>query len=165
MSLRNTIINYQNKAERAFEEKKSFKNVLHYTIAFLTFMLSNFWATLGWPFRSLKKMLSPAKPTSQMLSGDTQNIDELLANHPLILLDFWAEWCGPCVMMNPILDNFIQQNEGITVIKINADLNSSLLKKYKIRGIPHFLLIKNAKELKRHAGPMTVKDLEVFCFS
>lgn len=69
-----------------------------------------------------------------------------------MLIDFWAEWCGPCLVMNPIIEEFSINTSKVQVVKINADLNMKTLKKLNVRGLPHFLLYKNGKEVNRYAG-------------
>lgn len=64
--------------------------------------------------------------------------------------------------MSDILENFALSKNRVVIGKINIDTNSGLTKKYNIRGVPQFLLIKNGIEIKRHVGPMTGIELEKF---
>lgn len=164
MSIREKLIDFQNQAEANFEEKKSFNNGIRYAFAFLLFMSSTLWATFTIPFRWLRKGLSNHKRPASIVKLTKENQDHLLTKEPLVLLDFWAEWCGPCIMMDPLLDQFAEQAEGICIAKVNADVNPKLIKQFKIRGIPQFILLQHGKEVKRHAGPMTLNDLQAFCF-
>lgn len=66
-----------------------------------------------------------------------------------VLVDFWAEWCGPCKAMNPIVD---EASQKVNVIKINADYSSGLTSKYQIRSIPTFILFEDGKEVTRIVG-------------
>jgi thioredoxin len=79
------------------------------------------------------------------------------------MADFWAEWCGPCVMMSSIIEKFAAESKNIKVIKVNADFNKNIIEKYQIRGLPQFILVKDGKEIKRFAGAMTKSDLIKFC--
>ena len=66
-------------------------------------------------------------------------------------------------MMNSAIEKFATESKDIRIAKVNADLNRKLLKKFKIRGLPQFVLMKNGEEIKRHAGAMTIFELTEFC--
>ena len=79
------------------------------------------------------------------LTDDSFDTDVLKADG-LILVDFWAEWCGPCKMIAPILDEIADEYQGkLTVAKLNIDQNPGTAPKYGIRGIPTLLLFKNGQ--------------------
>ncbi|TFV93697.1 thioredoxin [Algoriphagus kandeliae] len=77
-----------------------------------------------------------------------------------ILVDFYADWCGPCQTMNPVLDMALDELGGkIKLLKINVDKHPQLSQQFGIRSIPHYVLFKRGKILWRKAGIMTKKDL------
>jgi thioredoxin 1 len=81
---------------------------------------------------------------------------EVLQSDKLTMVDFWAEWCGPCKMMNPLLEELSTEYEGKVVIsKMNVDDNSEVPTNFNIRGIPTFILFKGGKEVGRIVGAQT----------
>ncbi|WP_179352123.1 thioredoxin [Winogradskyella vidalii] len=73
-------------------------------------------------------------------------------NHP-VLVDFYADWCGPCKMLSPILKQVKDElGEGVSIIKIDVDKNQALASKYQVRGVPTMLLFKNGTQVWRQSG-------------
>ena len=80
-----------------------------------------------------------------------------------VLVDFWAEWCGPCKMIAPILEEVAQEYEGrVTVAKLNIDHNSDTPPKFGIRGIPTLLLFKNGEVAATKVGALSKTQLKEF---
>lgn len=83
---------------------------------------------------------------------------EVLNENKIVLVDFFADWCYPCKMMAPVVEE-ISKDESIKVGKINIDENQELAEKYEIESIPTILIFKNGKEYKRKVGVTDKQDL------
>lgn len=96
------------------------------------------------------------------LTDDSFDTDVLKADG-LTLVDFWAEWCGPCKMIAPILDEIAEEYQGkLTVAKLNIDQNPGTAPKYGIRGIPTLLLFKNGEVAATKVGALSKGQLKEF---
>jgi thioredoxin 1 len=77
-----------------------------------------------------------------------------------ILVDFWAEWCGPCKQIGPILDEIANDMEGkVTIAKVNIDQNPESPQKYGVRGIPTMILFKDGKAIATKVGSIPKSQL------
>ena len=79
------------------------------------------------------------------------SFDLVVKHNPLVLIDFWAEWCGPCKMLSPILDE-ISNEHGLLVGKLNVDENPSKPAEYSISSIPTMVLFKSGQPVKTIIG-------------
>ena len=80
-----------------------------------------------------------------------ESFDSVLQNHKLVLIDFWAPWCGPCKKMSPILDE-ISNERGLWVGKLNVDENPIKSAEYSVASIPYMVLFKSGKPVKTITG-------------
>ena len=84
-----------------------------------------------------------------------EGFDKALASAPLMMVDFWAEWCGPCKMLGPVIDQIAAQYEGKALVgKINVDDEGALAQRYGVMSIPTVIFFKNGVEIDRKVGVM-----------
>ncbi len=96
------------------------------------------------------------------LTDDSFDAKVIKSESP-VLVDFWADWCGPCKMITPLLDEIADKYEGrLTVAKLNIDENTATAPKYNIRGIPALLLFKEGKVHASRVGALSKSQLTEF---
>ena len=78
--------------------------------------------------------------------------EEVLNSDKTVLIDFYADWCGPCKMFSPIVESVAEENEDIKVVKIDVDNAQDLAIKYQVMSIPTIVVIKNGQEVNRNVG-------------
>ena len=96
------------------------------------------------------------------LEINEQNYDELVKNsNQVVLLDFWAQWCGPCRAISPIIEELSTEFDGKAVVgKVDVDNNQDIANNFKIRSIPTILFIKNGEVVDRFVGATTKNVLK-----
>ena len=86
--------------------------------------------------------------------------DEVTRSEQPVLVDFWAEWCGPCKMIAPLLDEIAKEKAGtVKVGKVNIDDNQNLSSRFNVRAIPTLLFFKNGQVVDQVTGMTSKKDL------
>jgi thioredoxin 1 len=96
------------------------------------------------------------------VTDDSFESDVLNANEP-VLIDYWAEWCGPCKMIAPVLDDIATEYSGrLKVVKLNIDDNPNTPPRYGIRGIPTLMLFKNGEVEATKVGAVSKAQLVAF---
>src|SRR6266853_1852624 len=98
---------------------------------------------------------------STVIKLNESNFDhEVTQQDNAVIVDFWAEWCGPCKMIAPLLDEIAREKAGsVKVAKVNVDENQSLSLKYNIRAIPALLFFKNGQLRDQVTGVASKRDL------
>ncbi|HIY50138.1 MAG TPA: thioredoxin [Candidatus Barnesiella excrementavium] len=95
------------------------------------------------------------------LQINDENAKELIASGKPVVIDFWAEWCGPCRSIAPSVDELAEEYEGKVIIgKYNVDEGDDISVEYSIRSIPTLLFFKDGKLVDKHVGSASKADLE-----
>ena len=97
--------------------------------------------------------MSVLKITSENFESEVINSKEP------VMIDFFANWCGPCKMMSPVIDEIAEELQNIKVGKINVDENQDLAMKYNVMSIPTIVIIKDGREIKRFVGVQDKENL------
>lgn len=84
---------------------------------------------------------------------------EVLNSEKTVLIDFYADWCGPCKMLSRVVEQFASENEDIKVVKINVDDEQELAIEYGVMSIPTLVVIKNGQEVNRSVGLISKDDI------
>lgn len=95
----------------------------------------------------------------EIIHLEKDNFKELIKKEDKVLIDFFANWCGPCKMLSPILE---QAKGEIKVIKVDVDVFEDLAREYGVMSIPTLVLLEKGKEIKRNVGFMDKSSLEKY---
>ena len=88
------------------------------------------------------------------------NFNSIINSETPVLIDFYADWCGPCKSLAPILKQVKDElGDAVKIVKIDVDKNQPLASQYQVRGVPTMLLFKNGKQLWRQSGVLQKNDL------
>ena len=102
--------------------------------------------------------------TTATTSVTDQTFEEsVLKSTKPVLVDYWAEWCGPCKMISPVLDQSAREYaDRVTVAKLNVDENPATPSRYHVRGIPTLMIFKDGQPVATRVGSLTKSQLDAF---
>ena len=93
------------------------------------------------------------------LKINDENAKELIASGKPVVIDFWAEWCGPCQMMGPIVDEVAEERNDIIIGKLNVDTQPEIALRYNVMSIPTLILFENGEEAQKSIGLISKEEL------
>lgn len=97
----------------------------------------------------------------EVMSVTSENFEaEVLKSDKKVLIDFYADWCGPCKMLSPIVEQVAKENEGIKVVKVNIDYNEALAIKYGVSSIPTLVVVENGETKNISVGLISKEEVE-----
>lgn len=89
------------------------------------------------------------------------NFSEIIESETPVLIDFYADWCGPCKSLAPILKQVKEElGDNVKIVKIDVDKNQELASKYQVRGVPTMMIFKNGKQMWRQSGVLPKEEIK-----
>ena len=94
-----------------------------------------------------------------LVHGNKDNFDSLISDG-VVVVDFFANWCGPCKMLGPVLEEYAENHDNVKIVSINVDDNNDLARKYNVFSIPCLVVIKDGVEINRSVGLISKTDID-----
>jgi thioredoxin 1 len=109
----------------------------------------------------MSKMAGGGMKVAKPIKADSSNFEEVVKGNENVVVDFWAEWCGPCRMIAPIIDELAEEYAGkVVFVKVNTDENQMLAAMYGISAIPTLIFFKNGKPVDQLIGALPKSELK-----
>ncbi len=104
--------------------------------------------------------LNEEEDSMNIMKVTDENFEQEVLNSNIpVLVDFYADWCGPCKMLSPIVDEVAKENDDIKVVKVNVDESQNTAIKYQVMSIPTLVVIKNGNEVNRSVGLIDKQEI------
>jgi thioredoxin 1 len=136
------------------------------TALFILFALTG--AAIGWILLPASKDTSPARsrPPATYSRGEVEQISEdtfderVLGSQIPVLVDFYADWCGPCQQLVPVLEELARETPAARIVKVNVDQNRALAARYSVHSIPRLMVFKDGQIAAEHTGSTSKNALK-----
>ena len=94
---------------------------------------------------------------------DSSNFHDAVSQNNLLLVDFWAEWCGPCKSMHPIFSRMAKKYDQVRFARVNVDNSQDVAKKFNVQSIPTFIMFKNGQVAQQMVGAIGEPGIHMIC--
>ena len=137
------------------------KNKILIIIIIVFFIISMILLNIYLNSKNKQEIKNEEENDMEVLKVTSENFEkEVLQSDKTVLVDFYADWCGPCKMISPVVDSVANENEDIKVVKVNVDNAQDLAIKYQVMSIPTLVVIKNGQEINRSVGVVSKSQIE-----
>ena len=104
--------------------------------------------------KKLQEMMaaSQAPQNIGVVDLNSSNFDQIISGENLTLVDFWAEWCGPCKLMHPVFERMAKKYKQVTFARVNVDQNQPIAMRFGVQAIPTFIMFKKGQEVDKMIG-------------
>jgi len=114
--------------------------------------------------KQLQELLKRQKEEKiQVMNLDESNFDKVTSSEKPTLVDFWAEWCGPCKTMHPVFDRLVKQYNSIQFARLNVDSSQSIAMRFSVQSIPTFLMFKSGQIIDKMIGAVGEPGIHMIC--
>lgn len=137
------------------------KNKILIILVIVFFIISMILLNIYLNSKNKQEIKNEEENDMEVLKVTSENFEkEVLQSDKIVLVDFYADWCGPCKMLSPVVDSVANENEDIKVVKVNVDDAQDLAIKYQVMSIPTLVVIKNGQEINRSVGVVSKSEIE-----
>ncbi len=137
------------------------KNKILIILVIVFFIISMILLNIYLNSKNKQEIKNEEENDMEVLKVTSENFEkEVLQSDKTVLVDFYADWCGPCKMLSPVVDSVANENEDIKVVKVNVDNAQDLAIKYQVMSIPTLVVIKNGQEINRSVGVVSKSEIE-----
>ncbi|PBO85393.1 MAG: thioredoxin [Thaumarchaeota archaeon] len=109
------------------------------------------------------KQLNQPKVEPRIIDLNDSNFDKTISSENLTLVDFWAEWCGPCKSMHPIFESMSKKFPNVKFGRVNVDNNQNISMKYAVQSIPTFIMFKSGQIIDKMMGAVGAPGINMIC--